>query len=182
MAVAAGPSSVTSVVEIGEMVRAYPCPECADMVPIERLAVIQTTIEVMARPGEAGDPEYLQYARRQAANMLVRYLLDGNFIKMERGPVDGARLIFPLRATLGVVSTKQVATIEQRIVERQNEVAQALIEEASKDIRHWNSHYSGDGGSIHKATAIEALKHALTVVLERRDMMRDTKDQEFLYG
>lgn len=151
-----------------ESSRSYPCPECSDRLPQERLAVVQYHSLL---DSEINDPEYVRHAKHVAAHELVAGLLKNGFIRFERGPNDARDLQFPMMATIGVVSLKTVATLEQRIAERQDELAREVVSEAAKQIRIWRSAYTGDDGTIHKGQAVDSIQAALTRVLAKRSSM-----------
>lgn len=148
---------------IEESARNYPCPECADLVPQERLALVQYHSLVDAR---CTDQEYIEAANNDAAHMLVGALLKGGFIRFEHGKKDARRLTFPVQATIGVVSTKHVATMEERIAERQDTFACEVIAEAALRINEWGS--SAGTGAIYKTQAIDELSLALRRLLSKR--------------
>lgn len=148
---------------IEESARNYPCPECADLVPQERLALVQYHSLVDAR---CTDKEYIDAANEDAAHRLVGALLKGGFIRFEHGKKDARGLTFPIQATVGVVSTKHVATMEERIAERQDEFAREVINEAGRGIESWGT--SAGEGAIYKSQAIDELNLALRRLLSKR--------------
>ena len=75
---------------------------------------------------------------------------------------------FGVRATLGVVSPSVVASMEQRIAQNQQAVAQEVAKEAAGLIATWNSRHYGPNGYISKDQAISEVKAALSAVLKRR--------------
>ncbi len=143
-------------VSIEESSRTYPCPECANTIPQERLAVLQSHTLVDSR---INDPRFAQHVKSGAAHMLVDELLKNGFITFARGPDDNGQMAYPMVATIGVVSPKHVANLEDRIAERQAIIATELADEAVKQISNWGSFYSGpDYGIITKSRAIELVR------------------------
>lgn len=149
----------------GEISRSYPCPECANIIPQDRVAIVHHNSHIDSQI--EGYPDVMRSVKRDMVCGLAVDLLDSGFIRFERGQTD-YRLRIPMRATVGVMSLKHVATLEQRIVDRQEELACEVISEAAKQIRIWGSHYSGDEGKISKGQAVDSVNAALTQVLARR--------------
>lgn len=164
-----GAFSAERVAKIEETSRSFACPECANSVPQERVAVIKCHSLVDSR---IDDPGYIEAAKREAAFQLSAEILKAGFIEFERGPDDTRHLAFPVRATVGIVSRTDVATLEQRVSEHQERLAQEVIAEAAKQIRVWRSAYGGDELTIQKGQAVDSLNAALTRILAARSSMR----------
>lgn len=148
---------------ITESSRIYPCPECADTTPQERVAIVQyhTLVDSMV-----GDPAYVEAAKSNAAHQLIAGLLKGNFIRFKRGPNDAREFNFPVQATIGVVSQKNVADLEARVAEHQEQLAREVMAEAERAIDHWGSYYNHQ--SIRKDDATRSIREALAAVLAKR--------------
>jgi hypothetical protein len=159
--------SATPVAE--ESSRSYACPECSDSIPQERLAVVQYHSLVDSR---INDPEFVRHAKDSAAHNIVASLLKGGFIRFERGPNDDRELQYPMRATVGVVSLTQVATLEQRIADHQEELARDVIDEAARQIRNWRSNRTEDEGTLEKEYAVQFVNEAFRTVLAKRSSMK----------
>lgn len=114
----------------------------------------------------------MQEACRAATQALVDKLLDEDLIQFELGPEDALNLTVAVRATIGVVSPRHVASLEERIAERQEAVAREVAEQGARNIRAWGRAYSGDEGNISKGQAVSSLWEALRAVLARRDPKR----------
>jgi hypothetical protein len=167
-----GPRDVPAFGDRDETSRSYPCPECSGSIPQERLEVVQYHGMVDMRDYD-GDPEFKRYVARNAAHNFVDALLQEGFIRYESGPGDSSLgMRVPIRATLGVVSPRHVATLEQRIAVRQEELAREVIIEAERQIVMRPPPYTGAEGFIWKLGAVEAVKNALHVVLEKSAAMR----------
>lgn len=145
--------------------REYPCPECGDVIPLERLATVEFHSQVSSR---TADSEFKKHAMHGAARRLIDGLLAKNFIRFKRGPDDPRQLTYPLVATLAVVSPTHVATLEDRVAQHQEVVAKEVVEEAVRQISNWCSEYTGDEGRIRKSEAIEDVRRALKDVLAKR--------------
>lgn len=158
-------ADVPSISSAEETSRRYPCPECSETVPQDRIAVMSKHHLVQSG---VDDPDFMGHVRRHSAHELIDGLLHRKLISFERGRDDPYEMTFPIIATVGVVSPNVVATLEQRVAERQDEVAREVAAAAAAGIRIWGSHYTGDEGSIHKAQAVDAVNEALKRVLEKR--------------
>lgn len=145
--------------------RDYPCPECGDVIPLERLATVEFHSMVN---NQITDPEFTKHAMNGAAHRLIDELLAKNFIRMQRGPDDSSQFRYPLVATLAVVSPQHVATLEDRVAQHQEVVAQEVVDEAIRQISNWCSDYTGDEGRIRKSEAIDDVRRALKDVLAKR--------------
>lgn len=146
---------------IEDTYREYPCPECSETVSQDRVSIV-----TMVTPFDDRNmnPGFLEHIKRSSAHALVDELIKGGFIVLKDGPSDPREFRTSLIATLGVVSPKTVATLEQRVAKRQSEVAQKVVVEAARRIRQWGSAYSGEDGSIRKSQAIDALRDAMKAV------------------
>ena len=145
--------------------RSYACPHCRLVMQEDRISVIEHYSCVDSR---IDDPGFFRHAKDHAAHNLVGSLLDGGFIKFERGEDDLRELSFALRATVGVVSVAHVSSLESRISAHQEALAHEVINEAERKILVWGSSYSGASGSISKQQAIDSVHEALRRVLEKR--------------
>lgn len=155
----------TATFSVDEMSRQYPCPECSDAVPEERIAFVETHSIMDAM--DVRVPE--DYALRHAARGIAAEILKGGFITLRKGPLNDRELTYSTVATVGVVSPKHVATIEQRVSSRQAEVAREVADVAERAILHWGSYYSGPEGGIAKSQAVRELREALASVLKKRE-------------
>lgn len=150
--------------------REFPCPECGMSVKQERVAVLEAHAMVDSR---IDDPSFADHTHRSAAHQLVEHLLKGGFITFERGPVDQRWMRYPVVASLGAVSPGQVATLEQRVAERQDQVAIAVAREAKRQIDNWGSHYGH--ADILKRDARAQIDSALQRVLGSWSKIRSLK-------
>lgn len=153
-----------------EAYREYPCPECSDAVPIGRINALRD--ETFASSNYADDPKFTDHVKRALAHQLADYLMRYDYIGFERSPIDTIQMRFTMRATVGVVSKKVVATIEERTAQHQEALAREVMAEAGRQISNWESHYTGDEGRISKAQAIDSVRDSLRIVLEERAKWR----------
>ena len=151
--------------------RNYPCPECQDHVDMKRLGVLQRHRDLVILT----DDGYMRAAQTAAARELVDQLLREGYIQFEMvrteesGPDSGQ-----LRAVLGVVHPGVVATMEQRIAARQEEVANQAANEAVRQINNWGAHYGRTW--VEKDLAAERIFKAIRTVVEKRAEWRKLED------
>lgn len=146
-----------------ESSREYPCPACADTTRLER---VQAAREETLVASYIKDPGFVDHVRRGLAHQLASHLLERDYIKFERGPEDEQNMRFRMRATVGVVRPGQLDNLDERISERQTEVAQEVIAEAERHINNWGSYYGQQ--SISKDQATREVREALGTVLKNR--------------
>lgn len=155
--------STADDVSLDEASREFPCPKCSpNLVPTERLTTIREKIESAAP--YASDPRYMEAMRYGMARLMAERMLRGGYITFEQSDPDELGR-FSLRGRAGVVHPRHVAKFEERVAERQFEVAAALVEENKREIGNWGSYYHGrEGGSVGKWQAIEWLETAFKKV------------------
>lgn len=143
----------------------FACPECSPSASEEKVAILEFGAEVAA----IREPGYDDHARKQVAHLLVHELLSRGMIRFQRGDVDEFDRSYRLQGRVGVVSTSVVASMEDRIAARQQEVAREVALRAADEVSRWGSHYTGNEGPIHKSTAIDAINRAMEAVFKNRD-------------
>lgn len=145
--------------------REYPCPECKELsAPYSRLAIEKTERMMDARAPAA----YRDAMRRGMVHAIADKIFELGLVSFEEGPENTRLLAIPVRATIAVVAPVEVAKLEERVAQRQIEVAEALVAETSEQIANWGSFYHGrTGGSVGKYQAIEWLQEALKKVKAR---------------
>lgn len=146
-----------------ESSREFPCPQCSEMMPIGRVHAITERITMDTR---ITDPEYVRSIKDGLAHQLVAHLLHHNYIQFQRGPNDLAEVCYPMRATIAVASPKALDTLEERIGERQIEIANEVVTEAITQIDNWGSHYGHS--EILKQDARPLIRNSIKTVLARR--------------
>jgi len=155
-------------VDVRPSSKEFACPECAPQVPEERVAILEFGAMVQS----VDDPRYEDAVRKQAAHTLVDSILRKGFIRFRKGSVDEFNMRYEMTGRVGLVSPSVVASMEERIAERQKEVAEEVAARAAAEIGLWGSHYTGDEGPIHKSTAIDAIRRAAKAVFAERDARR----------
>ena len=141
--------------------RSYPCPNCVDLIPVERIATVSFHAVMDSR---ITDPDYERHAKASAAHSLIDGIVKNNLIQYRKGSPQGLRI--PMIATVMVAAPHHVATMEQRIAEHQEIVAREVIEEAAKHIMNWGSYYGEQ--QISKGEAITGMHDALRTVINNR--------------
>lgn len=150
--------------------REYPCPACAKEVAPERIDVCASTVEYT--DAYKGD-EYERHLHEEAAHRLVGYLLSAGLFTFTKRPAktEWFGATSEIIATLGVVSPRYVASLDERISARQDEVASDVVDVACAGIGVWDSHYTGNDGYIRKSQAMSEVRDALKAVLAKRSLL-----------
>ena len=148
--------------EIEETSRQYPCPECTPVVRLERVQAIK--VEGFTS-SQIEDPAFIEHVRYGLAREVAAFLLKEGYIKFERGQIDTIQMRFATRATLGVVRPNAVDNLEQRIAERQSELAHEVVEEVERQINNWGSHYGHS--EILKRDATWLAREAIGIVVKK---------------
>lgn len=154
--------------------REFPCPQCAPTTHEDRIDVATVGSEQTVRgPGLMHDRVFRDAMEREVAHGIAHFLLDHGYINFQwREPVSISDAeCFPppelsVRGTVGVVAPAVVASMEQRIAERQEEFAAEVVEEAIRQIDHWGSYYGHTG--LSKAQAADSVRTAVKGVRNRR--------------
>ena len=147
-------------------VRTYPCPECAETVPLERVAIVETHCSADLHRAEEGEPGFMEHVHRRAASGLAEMLLRGGLISFKRRNRDDREMTFEERATVGVVSPRHVAALEERIAARQVEIAHRAAEIAIADMAAWGRDYGEK--SIPKDIAARDVRAAVRKAIDER--------------
>lgn len=164
-ATAAAFGDLASALVIEDQVRSYPCPECSEIITEDRVAIINTvTLAEMERYSTRADAFMREVKLHAAATLLHKIQKDGDFIHFEEGRGDGWRI--PIKASIGVVSPKQVASIEERAAVHQEHLALEVMAEADMQINNWGAYFGHS--EILKRDARRLIQEALKTVLERR--------------
>ena len=156
-------------ISIDDASRIFPCPECAEEVPMEKVAIVEvhSRVSVLHAVRYAGHPGFMEDVKETAAAMLVDELRKSGFISFQRGP-DERDDTFAMIATIGVVSPNTVTKLEERIAARQNDVARDVVEKTIAEVMNWGSHYTGGEGHISKSLTCDFLREKLTAILRDR--------------
>lgn len=162
-------SDVTKA-ELGEGWRDFACPQCAPKVAEHSIAFVQAEISI--DPRYEDQDGYAALVRRDLlhaiAEVLAREQSDG-FLVTERGPLGEFSGRIPLTGTIGVVSKTVIASMEQRIAERQMEVAAEVVERVAGLIRMWGRERYIEPENIPKLAALGLLDKAVDDVKRKRE-------------
>lgn len=145
--------------------RTYPCPECAKQSPIDRVDIIE--LAAVTDANYEDHPNFMRGRRRTLADMLAHRIADSDLMRIERGPTDPVYMRFPIRAVVGLVAPKDVASIEQRARTEQNKLAEAAATIAIDEIANWGSHYGQT--TIEKGRAYDFIREAVAKAIERNN-------------
>lgn len=143
------------VPSVEETSRTYACPECSPKISEDNVVFMRSKVDVADLP----DAGYQESARKEAAMCLVDGLLSRGLISFKTGHSEIYNCTAIL-ATVGVVSTKTVTSLDERIAERQMEMAERLVGRAIEEISVWGSYYTGSEGTISKGLACDSVKRA----------------------
>lgn len=143
--------------------RQFPCPECGPQVSENRVKIMEFGATIAAQAlgyfGQGGVPaEFVAMAQRDAARTIHEAMLQQGLFSFERGPYDRNDMTEPHYARIGVVAPAVVASMEERIAERQEELAREVVKEARPLI----------AVSLTAQSAVETLDIVLRDVLARR--------------
>ena len=151
---------------VSESYRTYPCPECADRLDDSKVMILQG--RASGRTEYFTDAGFVRHIQKNIAYGLAQEFLENGLIAFsepkalhDSDPWFGDTEV---TGTLGAVSMATVATMEQRIAERQFEMAEKLASAAAEKIRHWDSSHTDDGGPIYKNLAVQYIWDALRKV------------------
>lgn len=148
--------------DVSLSIREYSCPECGGTIPQENVMICQ--VEDLINSEESKIPDFMEYCQRNMALKLGDFLHKENLITFSKKKAEKEmswRDMYLIRAKLGVISPRTVATFEQRVNQRQMTIAKAVANEAVKQIRNWNSYYDKGNGAIAKDMAIRQIYESL---------------------
>lgn len=144
-----------------EAYREIACPDCTDQVPFNRLGVLKE-VKAIEQTGTLEEAQIRGIPTRQAVHAMVDRIMRDGLMAVEKVPTTRG---YQLRCTLGVVAPHHVATFEERVAERQFEVANEVAEDAAREIEVWGSYYGQQ--TIHKSQALQSIAAALRKVRDR---------------
>lgn len=165
---AVGFMDADTIPECHESSREYACPECSkeEVVPYRRVGAVKAR---QMMDDLRMTPEHKSHWReatvRTLSLSLVDHLLKAGYIKAEDIPAD-AYHPGAVEVTLRAVAPADVASFDQRVVERQMEVAAEVAEEAKRLIDNWGSYYQHRG--ISKDNAHREIDAAVRNVRAKR--------------
>jgi predicted RNA-binding Zn-ribbon protein involved in translation (DUF1610 family) len=151
-------SKASEFVDPGELYRMFPCPECGSFMPVENLFVRR---EVVCFRGDL-PARAIDAAKRGVAMKMADYIAREGLLTFEQRDMPsehGAAMMIEVTGRLGVLAPGRVDTIEERIAERQFEVAEEVANAAEDGIRNWGSYFGW--ASIDKSEACRAVREAV---------------------
>jgi hypothetical protein len=146
-------------IEMHESSREYACPECSEAADDNRVMVAGAM--EMTRLDLADEPQYAEHCKRAMVHRIADLLIRDGFVRFVDGATDKMMRTKELRAYVGVVAVGAAKRIEDRINERQWEMAEKVIQEAADAVQNWGSHYTGRAGPINKSDAVRQIFDAL---------------------
>lgn len=170
--VVSGPIDADISTVVDQSSREYPCPECAsdDRAPVTRLQALQGRMDVQEYL--AGDVNFMRHAGRNLAARLGVDLFERGLIEIAKRTYadEMGRNVLQVRATVAAFSPNTRIKLEQRVAERQLEVAAEVVDATIEEIANWGSFYHGRmGGRVDASQAVQWLRDALKRVRERRN-------------
>lgn len=142
--------------------REYPCPECSDHIPYERLQTLHPISHLDDRL--IPEPGFMEYVWKHTAQQMVAMMLEKELITFETGPLDPREGTRSIRGTLGVVAPRTVASFEQRVKARQTEIAHRAAAIAATAIKVWGSSHGGK--QVPKDIAIRDIQDAVRKAID----------------
>lgn len=137
--------------------RTYECPECTLRAPgDERVQILERFHEI--RDHMWSEPDAKTAVMKNAAHDMADAILRTGFMRFQVRKCGEPGLV-AIRATIGVVSTNRVATIERRAFDKARTILSGALRYATTAIRHWGSHYGAE--TINKSQAIDYMEAGL---------------------
>lgn len=141
--------------------RDFPCPECVGTTTDDRVRIFDAVTRIDERYADIGQVRLS--AKRDLAFSIAEKMIDTGLLSFTERPVRH-ELMIEIRAVVGVVSKRFVASMVERIKGRQFEIATRVVQAARVSICNWASRYTGDEGRIGKAQAADYVAAALREV------------------
>lgn len=144
----------------------FPCPECGEDCPSNKLRIFNFEETVSGAKYIPQDQIY-QVIGERAARCLVDSMLREGLIEIVASHKHDDQFPYEMkyRVTCAVMSPKHIKTYQDRINERQEEIASRVVEEACKRIYNFGSAYGWK--DITKEEAGMSVREALPAVLEK---------------
>lgn len=158
--------AMNAKIELEESSREYACPECSEVADDNSVMVAFAQEDYPAQ--YAKDPQFMEYLHRSMVPALAARLIADGFVRFVDGPEDKNMMRKSLRGYVGVVAVGAAKRIEDRINERQWEMAEKIIQEAADAVQHWGSHYTGRSGPINKSDAVRQIFDALKTAKSKK--------------
>lgn len=141
-------------------IREYTCPECGYKIPQDRIKIFYAQ-DVIVK--EVKEDDYLNHMKNSLALRIGDEIYRDNQIIFNKQPINDpylSRYQYCLNAKVGIISPRLVVTFEERVKERQREVAVAIVQEVTNLINNWGSYYN-NRQDIMKDHAINCMHEAL---------------------
>jgi hypothetical protein len=151
-----------------EAFRTYDCPECGPLrIKTERFKAgkVMTFMDQDQMTTPAAKEWWYKAARETMGRMIAQKMIDEGFIEFERLEPDAYHGEGILASFYGALP-KHTEPMEQRIAERQMEVAEEVAAEAKRLIHNWGSYYHWD--TIRKDEAAREISAAVTNIKRLR--------------
>lgn len=143
-----------------ESSRDYPCPECkGDSAPFVRIQSVGELRDVVTE----AMPAINEAVRYSIARAIADDLLKRGAFTFETGPETYRGT--PVRGTLAVVMPQAVASMQERIEERQMHVVGMVAEEAERQVNNWGKDFHWS--SLTKEDARRLIRESLGLVAKR---------------
>lgn len=146
-----------------EGAREFPCPQCCEVVTVGQVSALR---EETFAASYIDDPRFIGRVKENLALQIGSQFLKSGYVKFRRGPNDSRKMRFQMVATVAAVHPSKLDTLEQRISERQTEVAQEVAAEAKAQIDNWGSFYGH--ADILKRDARQMVDDAIKIVMAKR--------------
>ena len=137
--------------------REYACPECGGVVQAEKLVIVEAFTTVHSQITES---LIAPHVHGNIASLLGAKLFENNLITFDKSPGAEYSLTYQVRGRIVVASQRVVATLEQRIAEREPDLAREIVAEAYQEIGQWPE--------INKAQARSIIRNSAEKILAQR--------------
>lgn len=129
----------TSPANLEETSRDYPCPECAPLVTVDKVRVLECHFQADTRyEGEQG---YREYVVSHGVTVLAHEIKKAGLVRMQQTPANSREMKRGYRLSVGVVSPNVVADLDVKREAAEDAFAKLVVEIAAYQIDNWGSHY-----------------------------------------
>jgi hypothetical protein len=145
----------------------YPCPECAPLIPKERVRVVECHVQADTR--YENDIKYLEHITHSAANQIAHMMNEKGFIRIQTLKNDDGELYSfkrKYRVSLAVVAPRDAAAMDAERFAAEEAFASLVVQIASNNIDVWGSYYGHS--DILKRDAKRIVSEAITAAKETR--------------
>lgn len=114
-------------------IREYPCPKCGDRVSIDKVDTVSLVELIPIDELKLKDnSNFLEYIKRRIVAQIGDFLYKEERITYEFGEENYNLRTIPITAKLGVLSPRQVKTLEERINDRRMMFASMVVNDIIK--------------------------------------------------